>query len=958
MGFFTRRALGGAVMAAALALPLRAQGTGGTISGRVADSTGKPLLGAVVRVLSTRLGARVDDNGAYSIADVPAGRVSIAAALPGFGTDTASVTVAEGQTVRHNFVLRVGTHTLKTVQVLSPRLAETKAAALDSMKNADNLKYVESGDDIRSLPSLNAAEAAERIPGVTTERDEGEGKFIQIRGTEPKLQNVTIDGTHIPGTLSGDRSVKLDDIPSDIIGAIEVSKTLSADMDADAIGGSVNIVTKIPETTPRGYVSGQFGYTTLQDRNAGQVGFTYGGRMGSERQFGFLIGASYDRNDRPINDMEGSWQANALGNGFFPNDFNHRQYFYYRQRWGTDLDLDYKFDSKTMVFVRGLFSRFLDHGNRYVLDLAASNDSVANNVRTHTADQGSASRQSQNRTPTENTYGLTAGFKKDDLGPFKMDATFNLGGSSDVESDYRTSQFNYTGNNVAYAYDNSNVTRPLYSITDPVIKSGVYDPKNFTLNNYSSGSLRSVAVEAGGSLNVTAPYTLGEFPAYFKFGGRFRNLTKTYDVNNYNFTANPLASITLAQLQGALTNQHFYQEQFPNGGINLGILPSNDLTTKYENANHNQFTRNLGDPSQNAVQGYFGNERVSAGYIMHDIDIGRLHINTGIRLESTYQEYRGHTDTSSADANSYSTAHVQAITGRHTYNDWFPSAQLRYAVDDATNVRIAVTKGIARPDYSALAPSVSGTNNSQFARPSDNTTIVAGNSKLKPEYAWNYDFLVERYLGSSGIISGGVFYKDLKNFIYSQRFVYHGPIIAYQGATGVEPQNGPGGHIIGWEVDWEQHFTFLPSVLSGLGFAGNWTHVNSHAVVPHSDGTPGAFRESLFRTAPDVGNISGLYAYGPVSARVAWVYQGPMIAAYGSTPGSTDPTQGDNYFYSHAQVDGSLSINVLRNTQFQFQVLNANDAVFGFFNGTLKHQFTYQREYYGRTFYAGLRQSF
>ncbi len=159
------------------------------------------------------------------------------------------------------------------------------------MRVARNIKYVESGDDIRSLPSLNAAEAAERIPGVSTERDEGEGKFVQIRGTEPKLSAVSIDGTPIPGTLNGDRSVKLDDVPSDILGAIEVSKTLSADQDASGIGGTVNLVTKVPESAPRGYISALLGSTTIDAGTAGQGSFTYGGRVGEDKKLGFLLGA-------------------------------------------------------------------------------------------------------------------------------------------------------------------------------------------------------------------------------------------------------------------------------------------------------------------------------------------------------------------------------------------------------------------------------------------------------------------------------------------------------------------------------------------------------------------------------------------------------------------------------------------------------------------------------------------
>jgi len=330
-----------------------------------------------------------------------------------------------------------------------------------------------------------------------------------------------------------------------------------------------------------------------------------------------------------------------------------------------------------------------------------------------------------------------------------------------------------------------------------------------------------------------------------------------------------------------------------------------------------------------------------------------LHINAGLRLENTFQEYRGNADTLASDFNSEATAGLQKVVGRHTYNDLFPSAQLKFEADENTNVRLALTRGIARPDYSRLAPTTQGTPNSLNPTP---YSLTLGNPHLKAETAWNYDFLIEHYLPASGVISAGVFYKDLKDIVVPQRFPnYQGPILSYQGQGYTAPSNGPSGHLIGWEADWEQHFTFLPGFLAGFGFDVNWTHVNSYALLLDTLGHI-ARRAPLFRTSPDIGNLSGLYAYGPISARVAWVYQGPNIGAYGD--GTSNAVTGDNYFYAHAQLDGSLYINMTNATQLQLQILNANDAVFGFFNGTLRHQFDTQREFYGRTVYFGLRQSF
>ncbi len=947
---------------------LAAQGSV-TISGHVADSSGTPLPTAVVHVVGTQLGAASNGDGAYAIANVPPGTYKVLAVMRGYLADTESVTITPGATVQQNFHLRVNVAQLAQIVVsASPRLAETKGAALDSMRVARNIKYVESGDDIRSLPSLNAAEAAERIPGVSTERDEGEGKFVQIRGTEPKLSTVTIDGTPIPGTLNGDRSVKLDDVPSDILGAIEVSKTLSADQDAAGIGGTVNLVTKIPEGAPRGYISALFGATTIDQGSAGQGSFTYGGRVGDDKKLGFLLGGSFDRNNRPIEDVEPFWGTNANANGFYPNDFNQRYYLYSRERWGMNGDLDYRIDKETQIYVRGLYSRFYDHGLRYVWDVASNADSAgAGGSSPSIGTQGSSGRQVEERTPVENTYGFTAGITKKDFGPFQFDASAFASGSNASERNYRNTDFTYTGPDLTYGYANSTNTAPQYSISDPAVRASLMDPANYALSGYDFGSNTTTATQLGGRVNLRLPYQLGSMPASLKFGAVVNDLVKQYNQQDQAFDVVGTPP-TLAAFTGGSTNAHYYTMGFP-GGVNLGPMPTNSATQAYENANPAMFSLQQGNAVGDALSNYYGHERVAAAYIMHDLDSGPWHLNAGLRLESTYQNYRGYADTVTADFSSpTSVAGVQQVSGGHTYNDLFPSVQLRYSIDDATNVRAAVTRGIARPDYAALAPTTLGTPNSQVpGGAAFNQSVTIGNPNLQAEYAWNYDVLFEHYLPDDGLISFGGFYKDLHNIIYNQRFQnYSGPIIAYQGAGYTVPLNGPGGHLIGWEADFEQRFAGLPGIFSGLGIAANWTHVNSYAVIPNGtfDSTAAGFvpsalpprRAPLFRTSPNLGNVSGTYSYGRVYARIAWVYQGANIASYGD--GSNDPTSGDTYFYAHSQIDASLYITVMEGTQIQLQGLNLNNAVFGFFNGSPNHAYDIQREYYGQTFYLGIRKSF
>ena len=230
--------------------------------------------------------------------------------------------------------------------------------------------------------------------------------------------------------------------------------------------------------------------------------------------------------------------------------------------------------------------------------------------------------------------------------------------------------------------------------------------------------------------------------------------------------------------------------------------------------------------------------------------------------------------------------------------------------------------------------------------------MSAGNPSLRPQHAWNYDLLVEHFLPSlGGMISGGAFYKHLTDFILSKQFIYTGPYAPFDGYYGTEPANGGAGHVAGVEVEWIQHFAFLPGALAGLGVDLNWTHTSSQALVDTATGR----QAPLLRQAPDIANATLTYDRGVVSARVAWTYNGANIASYGDGSATAN---GDNYFYAHSQIDASAILTLQPRVQLQLQALNLNNAVFGFFNGTPDHAYSLQREYYGQTFYFGVKYGF
>jgi TonB-dependent receptor len=964
MSRFSRCSFLGTIAATCLAASshLAAAQTGeATIRGRLTDSAQAPVTGAVARLAGTRLGAVSSAAGTYVIDHVAPGSYTVLVRRIGFTPDSFTVTARAGETITRDLVMNRGSAQRLGAIVVSesPRLNESKEQALEKQRSADNIVSVLSGDEIRALPNANAAEAIARLPGISTERDEGEGKFVQIRGTEPRLSNVTINGAHVPGTEQGNRIPKLDAVPTDILGAIEVSKTLTADMDADAIGGSVNLVTKTPEGAPRGYLATQYGQSSLLSRTQGQGSLMYGGRYGENRQLGLLFGGTYDRNNRGINDLEMAWTDDGAGR-VTPVEWDQRDYVYDRTRWGAGADVDYRFTDGSTAFLKGLWSKFDNFGTRYRYDVALGGDSAqAASGASGIGTGAQMVRESQRRTPREQMWGLAGGGRKL-LGQHELAYSLNYAGTRQSVSDYRTSDFEYDGpggNGLAIRYDGSNHNTPTYQYLSASDATLATAPSNFAMTRYSATNGLTTGHDAGAGLDLLLRYLAGSNAGSFKVGAKFRREDKSFVSANTSFSST--SPFLLSQVLGDFSDPAYYQTIA--SGFLMGPQPNNAATTAWENANPAAFADNT-NAVKNALASFSGAENVGAAYAMNTIDVGALRVNLGLRAEHTTVDYTGNVATTPADASGAATgpATVRAVPGTRSYTDLFPSLQLRFAASENANVRLAVTRGIARANYADLAPHLSGETCTSCQRSFSN--LSAGNPDLLPQHAWNLDLLGERFIGRGGVLSGGVFYKKITDFIYRRQFVYDGPATEFAGYYGTRPENGGDGHLLGSEIDYTQKLEFLPGAWSGLGVDVNWTHVDSKVQLLSDTassaatlGSPVMRNAPLARQAKNIANAALTYDRSIVSARAAWQYQGASIYSYGD--GSASPS-GDNWVFPHSQFDAAITLNVKSDVAVQLQALNLNDAVFGFFNGVPGTEYANQREYYGRTLILGVRYGF
>jgi TonB-dependent receptor len=268
------------------------------------------------------------------------GDQELAARYLGHEDAVSTVAVVAGQVLTVEIALRETVLVREELTVSASPIQEGQARALNQQRTAPNIVNVISADQIGRFPDANAAEATQRVPGVTIERDQGEGRYVSVRGTEARLSSMLINGERIPSPEGDIRAVALDVVPTDLLDAIEVSKALTPDMDADAIGGAVNLVTKAAPLSPRVFGTVAGGYNSLmQDWGQGTFTGTAGGRLAGGRLGVIVTGSANDVN-RGSDDIEAEYDDGEL------DAFETRDYTINRERYGVNGSLDYQRPSR------------------------------------------------------------------------------------------------------------------------------------------------------------------------------------------------------------------------------------------------------------------------------------------------------------------------------------------------------------------------------------------------------------------------------------------------------------------------------------------------------------------------------------------------------------------------------------------------------------------------------------
>lgn len=819
--------------------------------------------------------------------------------------------------------------------VTGQRASQQKAIA--AKRDATAVIDAISADDLGRLADKNVAENLERLPGVGLFYDQGEGRYVSIRGIDASLNNVTLNGVQLgnPDGLASEPRVPLDVVGGQLLSRLEVVKVVTPDMDAQGIGGTVNLVTQSPfdfnqDIFARGSV--QIGYQeAFKGSNPLQGDATIGGVFGDGR-WGAMVGVSAStRNFRSAGFFPDDWRAvPASARGGLPTNIKFTNYQIKRERLGASAALEFRPTEDDKFYLRGLYSKFTEdeYRQRFRADFASNLNNVTFNADGLTGVSRNVDvRQDLRLEEKEKSFfnAAVGGEHVRDAWVFDYDFAY---GYNEVVEPNRLWQFRSVSANSTVDFD----MRPLLYTADlrdlPLTNLGFrqYQEQD-EVGNETSYAVR---------LNVRRDIDWGD-GGYVKFGAKVRDEDKKFDgrTDVWDRAGAGPNRFTLADfdLHGPDQFVRFSDRTYVNRYVidDTAMIAFTDA-----NLNGPRFVKNVGSSRNNATVNDYGmNQRIYAGYGMADVRFGDLRVIGGLRVERTEVDVAGFRLTSTNGT-------ISAVSDSNSYTDILPNLQFRFEPREDLVLRAAYSRTLGRPNFGQLK--ISGTLTfTPIAGGLFEGELRAGNVDLNPYVSDNFDATAEWYFAPGGLLSLGAFHKRISDPIYG--FEETLTNITLDGRTYArlefsQPRNADKGEITGVEFAFQQQFTFLPGLWRGLGVAANLTLVDSH--VDTFD------RRVTFPQQSDVlygGQI--FYQLGPVEAALSYHHTGKNLASLGSTA-ALDTTNDD---YERLDAKGSYAIN--ERVEVFAEVQNITDTKLRQYNGPRRDWITnYER--LRRTFYLGV----
>ena len=786
-------------------------------------------------------------------------------------------------------------------------------SALDKQRAALGVVSVVHADAIGALPDNNAAEALARLPGVSVERDQGEGRFIRVRGMGPDYNAVTINGATVPASEADRRAPGLDVVPAGLIRSLVVNKTLTPADDANSIGGSVAVNTLSAFDLPGKLFSVELGAN--HDANAGKTrprgSLTFADRF-LGNTLGVALSVSADQRRFASDNVEtgGAWDGSKL------EAFELRRYEILRERVGGALNLDFKPVPGQHYYLRGFASRFDDSETRQSQKVAFDAAQASGELGKASVSRGLKSRDENNRSNSL-VLGSLLG-----LADWQLNAEAGQGRASESKPDaLSSSAFKSSFAGVGF----SGTQRPqLVGPAALAASSGYTLDKLKIEDSHASDRVRHAKLDLQREFELADGAEL-EFKTGLKATRRDkRNEQETYAYSAKNLTKAGITKSALAMDQFLAGSAVDYAWGSFGPALNADALRG--LVSGLDRAKFR-------DAVDSASNDFAISEDVDAGYAQLRWEQGGTQLLGGLRYERIAFSAEGFAATDATiAANSAST--------RSTH--WLPALLLRQDLaGKATQLRAALTHSVLRPTFGQLSP----------GRVVDGDEAELGNPLLKPLRSRNLDLGIEHALGRDGregALSAYLFQKNIKDFVFQTDLA---------GSAGWESfsavhsyANGDRATVRGLELAYSQLLRQLPAPFNGLIVGANATLVDSKARIGGYDGGVWKSREIALPSQSDrTFNLSiGWEGHG-LSTRLALNHKSPYLLEVGDVFDAGKDLKVD----SQKQLDFALRYQLSQRMELSFEALNLANARYYVYQADKARNA--QFEQYGRSFKIGVK---
>lgn len=893
----------------------------GVLKGKVVDSQNLSLPGANVILKGTNVGSISNQNGEFSILNLAAGTYEAEISYLGYASVTQSVSITAGKTTVVNIKLSETTLEGAEVIVFGDRL-KGQAKALNQQKNNANITNIVSSDQIGRFPDANIGDALKRVPGITMQNDQGEARNIIIRGMAPQLNSVTLNGERIPSAEGDNRNVQMDLIPSDMIQTIEVNKAVLPNMDADAIGGSVNLVTRQAPNALR--ISGTLasGVNLLSDKPIWTGALVLGNRFANDK-LGVVFSGSYNNHNFGSDNFEGVWYDSD--NGVVLEEFDIREYRVQRVRRSATLAFDYKINDNHTLMLSGMYNQRDDWENRFRMRVGQLDDSFDDGDFTESAPgvyqtfgrvefetKGGLDndRIKAARLEDQRVYNVTlAGdhlFNK-----LKMDWNVTYAKASEERPNERYISYRSSGQDVTV-----DLSDPGFPIA---ILSNRADNLGIGLNGITEQYSYTFDQDLNAKLDFKLPYS---DKGIFQFGLRYRGKDKER-ANNF-FEYEPTDEDAFGATIGDVPNRDYSDPNFLAGSqYAAGTFVTPEFLGNLDLKNGSEFEES-DLLEEYAPANFIANESIVGAYVMADHQFSsKFSAIAGLRLESTSIDYTG-------NVYDIDNEEVTPATGDQSYSNFMPGLHLKYDLNPNSIIRFAWTNTIARPNYYDLVPYA-------LFSPEDEE-LERGNPNLKATTAMNFDLMGEKYYENVGLFSLGGFYKDIDNFVY---------IITTQGFSDPQfgdnlqysrPENGGTATVYGLET------SFQRQIWKNFGVYLNYTLTKSSTT-----GIEGRDQDdiALPGTAENMFNASLSYENKKLVVRVSLNYASDYIDELGGENFE------DRFYDKQTFLDVNASYAITPKWRVFFEGNNLTNQPLRYYQGIQSR--TMQAEYYNARLNFGLK---